>query len=129
MKEAKLVLKDHDANNPTLTSGADEEEKHEEFKSCSIDVESEDDIASHIRSSDVDIYLLTNPLSGSQEGKNYTQLESNLYRFTLDDNLKVILNIVDITVKVPKNLIKLSIESIDRRSHPHDDKPIFHQEK
>ena len=52
-----------------------------------------------IYESDVDIYLLFNPLSGSKEGKSYASMDKKHHYFTLEIDITVKLTLVNITEK------------------------------
>lgn len=72
-------------------------------------------ITESFHNSDVDIYIIANPFSGSCEAKAYTNLPLENYRFTLDGDYEVFLRIINLTVRekveLGKEYIKNSIES------------------
>lgn len=53
---------------------------------------------SFVDSSDVTIYLLVNPRSGSREGRWYTDLPKDQHIIFMENGEKVELNIINITV-------------------------------
>lgn len=77
--------------------------------------------------SDIDIYLLANPFSGSREAKAYTSLPLENYRFTLDGDNEVFLRVVNITepgkLDESKEYIKNSIDCKFNRDLS-DDTPV-----
>ena len=129
-KEMTKGLKAHDGN---LESEYDVDESKIDVEDINLhSVESSRISIAKIKesflNSDIDIYLLANPFSGSREAKAYTSLPSDNYRFTLEGDNEVFLRVWNITdrdkLDLCKEYIKSSIDTKINRDAVLDDKPI-----
>lgn len=128
-KTEKFALKDHDMNRDSVVDSEIghedldiEEQKTEHINNISIAK-----IRESFHNSDIDIYLMANPFSGSCEAKAYTKLPMENYRFTLEGDNEIFLRIVNLTIPEKMEESKQYIRnSIDTKFNIdlNDDKPI-----
>jgi hypothetical protein len=94
VNEAKVRLRENDMNRASILSSeiskddieALEDEKLESNSGISVDK-----IVESFHNNNIDVYLLANPYSGSNEARHYTTLPMENYRFTLEGDNEVFL--------------------------------------
>lgn len=130
LRDMQAELKQHDGNQYSESSIDNDKVDHDEDLDPNMSHSSTSvvKIKEAFLNSNIDVYLLANPFSGSREAKAYTNLQSENYRFTIEEDNEVFLRICDITqrdkVKLCKEYIKTSIETKINRDASQDDRPI-----
>jgi len=115
----KTHLRETDMNRASIYSSEISKEDiqacNEEEKLAAQPMISAEKIQESFHNNNIDVYLLANPFSGSNEAKHYTTLPMENYRFTLEGGNEVFMRIVDITKRdkmdEAKEYIKTSIHS------------------
>ena len=95
LESMKAELRENDGNVYSESSVDESKHEHDEVHMDSMRDSSTSvvKIREAFFDSNIDIYLLANPYSGSREARAYTNLQSENYRFTLEEDNEVFLRI------------------------------------